>query len=62
MIDVTNEIDERQIDQQTLHHIIEELKVEKKIDTKQVSVLENDLSVWKTVARTHEEGACESDG
>ena len=55
MVDVTKEIDERQVDKQTLHHIIEALKVEKKIDTKQISVLENDFSVWKKIARTHEE-------
>ena len=62
MVDVTKEIGERQVDIQTLHHIIEALKVEKKIDTMQVSVLGNDLSVWKTIARTHEGGAYESEG
>ena len=62
MVDVTKEIDERQVDKQTLHHIIKALKVEKKIDTKQVSVLENDYRVWKTIARTHEGGAYESEG
>ena len=62
MVDVTNEMDERQVDKQTLNHIIEALILEKKIDTKQVSVLENDFSVWKTIARTHEEGAFESEG
>ena len=62
MVDVTNHIDERQVDKQTLHHIIEALKVEKKIDTKQVSVLENDLCIWKKIARTHEEGPYKSEG
>ena len=62
MVDVTKEMDESQVDKQTLQHIIEALKVEKKIDTKQVSVLENDFSVWKTIARTHEGGAYESEG
>ena len=62
MVDVTNEMDERQVDKQTLHHIIEVLKVEKKIDTRQVLVLENDFSVWKRIARTHKEGECESEG
>ena len=62
MVDVTKEIDERQVDKQTLHHIIEALKVEKKIDTKQVSVLENDLSLWKKIAGNQEGGAYESEG
>ena len=62
MVDVTKEMDERQVDKQTLHHIVEALKVEKKIDTKQVSVLQNDFSVWKTIARTHEGGAHKSEG
>ena len=62
MIDVTNKIDERQVDKQTLHDIIEALKLEKKIDLKQVSVLENDFSVWKTIARTQEVGEFESEG
>ena len=62
MVDVTKEIDERQVDKQTSHHIVEALKVEKKIDTKQVSVLENEFSVWKKIARTHEAGAYESQG
>ena len=61
MVDVTNEMGERQGDKQTLHHIIEALKLEKKIETKQVSVLENDFSVWKTIARTHEVGEHESE-
>ena len=62
MVDVTNEMDERQVDKQTLHHIIEALKEEKKIETKQVSVLENDFSVWKKIARTHKERAYENEG
>ena len=62
MVDVTNEMDERQVDKQTLHHIIEALKVEMKIDTKQVTVLEKDFSFWMQIARTHEEGAYESEG
>ena len=62
MVDVTKEMDERQVDKQTLHHIIEALKLEKKIDTKKVSVLENDLSDWKIIARTHEGGAYENEG
>ena len=62
MVDVTNGIDERHADKQTLHHIIEALKVEKNIETKQVSVLENDLYVWKKIARTHKEGAYENEG
>ena len=62
MVDVTNDMDEREVDKQTLHHIIEALKVEKKIDTKQMSVLENDLSLWKKIAGNQEEGAYESEG
>ena len=62
MVDVTNEMDERNVDEQTLHHIIEALKAERKIDTKQVSVFGKDLSVWRTIARTQEGGANESEG
>ena len=62
MVDVTREMDERQVDKQTLHHFVEALKMEKKIDTKQVFVLEKDFSIWKTIARTHEGGAYESEG
>ena len=62
MVDVSKEMDERQVDKQALHHIIEALTVEKKIETKQMSVSENDLSVWKKIARTHEEGTYETEG
>ena len=62
MVDVTNDMNERHVDKQTLNHIIEALKVGKKIETRQMSVLENDLSVWKKIARTHEEGAYKSEG
>ena len=62
MVDVTNGIDERQVDKQTLHHIIEALKVEKIIETKQLSVLVNDLSAWKNISRTHEERVYENEG
>ena len=62
MVHVTKERDEGQVNKQTIHHIIEELKMEKIIDTMQVSVLEKDFSVWKTIARTHEAEVYESEG
>ena len=62
MVDVTKEMDEIQVDKQTLHHIIKALKKDKKIETMQVSVLQKDFSIWKTIARTHEGGAYESEG
>ena len=62
MVDVTKERDEGQVNKQTIHHIIEELKMKKKIDTMPVSVLEKDFSVWKKIARTHEAEVYESEG
>ena len=57
MVDVTNEMDERQVDKQTLHNIIEALKEKQKIETTHVSVSQDDFSVWNKIARTHEGGA-----